>query len=78
VARNGDAFSLQLLDEKGKLHLLDTSEVSKAVYGKRSLMPHNFDKVLSPDQYRDLVAMLAKQARTKVRMPLQGENEIGR
>ena len=41
-------------------------------------MPHNFDKVLSPDQYRDLIAMLAKQARTKARVLQQGENEIGR
>jgi hypothetical protein len=41
-------------------------------------MPHNFDKVLGADQYRDLVAMLATQARTKVRALLQGENEVGR
>lgn len=78
VARNSDAFSLQLLDANGKLHLLETQELRSAVYAKESLMPHNFDKVLSADQYRDLVAMLAVQARTKVRPPLQGENEVGR
>jgi cytochrome c oxidase cbb3-type subunit 3 len=78
VARNSDAFSIQLLDEKGKLHLLDTNELSHVEYGKKSLMPHNFDKVLSADQYRDLTAMLAKQTRTKVKTMQQGESEIGR
>ena len=78
VARNADAFSLQVLDEKGKLHLFDSRELSKVVYGEHSLMPHNFDKVLTPEQHRDLLAMLAVQARTKLRAPLQGEDEAGR
>lgn len=78
VARNSDAFSLQVLDEKGKLHLLDTKELRTVTYGKESLMPHNFDRKLTAEQYRDLVAMLAVQARTKTRAPLQGENEAGR
>jgi hypothetical protein len=34
--------------------------------------------VLTKDQYRDLVAMLARQTRTVVRTPLQGEGEVGR
>ena len=78
VARNADAFSLQLLDEKGKLHLFDTKELGKVTYGAHSLMPRNYDKTLSADQYRDLVSMLAVQARTKVKALLQGENEVGR
>ena len=78
VARNSDAFSLQLLDQSGKLHLFETQELRTAVYAKESLMPHDFDKRLPADQYRDLVAMLAAQARTKVKALLQGENEVGR
>ena len=78
VVRNSDAFSLQLLDRNGRLHLFDTKELRSVVYAQHSLMPHNFDKVLAADQYRDLVAMLAVQARTKVRALLQGENEVGR
>lgn len=78
VARNADAFSLQVLSEAGKLHLFLTTELSKVVYAEHSLMPHNYDKVLSAEQYRDLVAMLAVQARTKVKALLQGENEVGR
>ena len=78
VVRNGDAFSIQLLDRSGRLHLFDTKELRSVKYDERSLMPHNFDKVLSADQYRDLIAMLAVQTRTKIRAPLQGENEAGR
>ena len=78
VARNSDAFSIQLLDERGKLHLFETSEVSKVTYEDRSLMPHNIRKTLTAEQYRDLLAMLARQARSKVKILQQGENEIGR
>jgi putative heme-binding domain-containing protein len=78
VARNSDAFSLQMLEESGKLRLFDTKDLRSVVYSEHSLMPHNYDKVLNPGQYRDLVAMLAVQARTKVRPLLQGENEVGR
>ncbi|MEP6713926.1 MAG: c-type cytochrome [Terriglobia bacterium] len=78
IARNRDAFSLQVLDAQGKLHLLDTARLRGIVYADKSLMPHDYDKKLTPAQYRDLVAMLAVQARTKVKITWQGENEVGR
>jgi hypothetical protein len=33
---------------------------------------------LTADEFRDLVAMLSRQAHTKVTMLQEGENEIGR
>ena len=78
IARNEDAFSIQILDEKNKLHLFDKQELRSVVYGRKSLMPRDYDKVLSGAQLRDLIAMLSRQARTKVKMEQQGENEIGR
>ncbi len=78
IARNEDAFSIQILDEKNKLHLFDKQELRAIVYGKKSLMPHNYDKALTAIQFRDLLAMLSRQARTKVKMEQQGENEVGR
>jgi putative heme-binding domain-containing protein len=78
IARNRDAFSLQVLDAQGKLHLLETARLSSVVFADKSLMPHDYDKKLTPDQYRDLLAMLAVQARTKVKITWQGENEVGR
>ena len=78
VLRNEDAFSLQLLDRNGKLHLFDRQELRAIEYGKRSPMPRNIDKRLSEKNFQDLIAMLSRQARSKMRMEQQGENEVGR
>ena len=78
IAKNEDGFSIEILDEKGKLHLFTKDELREVVHEMTSPMPHNIDKTLTADEFRDLVAMLSRQARTKVRVEQQGENEIGR
>ena len=60
VIRNEDNFSLQVLDEHGKIHLLARDELSKIEYGRQSLMPTNFDKTLSEAEFRDLLAFLSR------------------
>ncbi len=66
IAKNEDEFSVQLLDFHDKLHLYDTTELREITHGKVSLMPHDYDKVLTPDEYQDLLAMLAKQVTTSL------------
>jgi putative heme-binding domain-containing protein len=78
IARNEDGFSIQILDQHNQLHMYDKSELREITYGKKSLMPHNYDKVLTADEFQDLVAMLSRQARTKVEIKQQGEGENGR
>jgi cytochrome c oxidase cbb3-type subunit 3 len=78
IARNEDGFSIQILDQRNSLHLYDKSELKEITYGKKSLMPHNYDKVLTADEFQDLLAMLSRQARTKVEIKQQGEGENGR
>ncbi|HEY6183428.1 MAG TPA: c-type cytochrome [Terriglobales bacterium] len=78
VARNEDGFSIQILDQQNTLHLYDKSELKEITYGKKSLMPHNYDKVLTAGEFQDLLAMLSRQARTKVEIKQQGEGENGR
>jgi putative heme-binding domain-containing protein len=78
IARNEDAFSLQILDQKNKLHLLDKQELRAIEHGKRSLMPHDYDRTLSAAEFQDLIAMLSRQARNKTKIEQPGENEIGR
>ncbi len=78
VAKNEDAFSVDVLDMQGKLHLLTSDDIQKVVHPPDSLMPHNLDKTLTPEEYQDLLAMLSRQARTKVHREQQGENEVGR
>jgi len=41
-------------------------------------MPHNYDKVLTSDEFQDLLAMLSRQAKTKIEIKQQGEGENGR
>ena len=78
IAKNEDGFSIQVLDYHDKLHLYDKSELREVVHGTTSLMPHNYDKVLTPGEYQDLVAMLAHQVTTKLHVQQQGEGEVGR
>jgi putative heme-binding domain-containing protein len=74
IAKNEDAFSIQILE----LHLYDTNELREIIPGKTSLMPHDYDKVLSAQEYQDLVAMLARQVRTTLHVHQDGEGEVGR
>ena len=78
IAKNEDAFSIQILDYQDKLHLYDTNELREIIPGKTSLMPHDYDKVLSAQEYQNLVAMLARQVHTALHGHQDGEGEVGR
>jgi cytochrome c oxidase cbb3-type subunit III len=78
VAKNEDAFSLQLLDYDNHLHLIDKADVRQEDEGTKSLMPHDYDKQLTKDEFQDLLAMLAKQTRDGGRKKIEGDGEVGR
>ncbi|HTH53170.1 MAG TPA: c-type cytochrome [Edaphobacter sp.] len=78
IAKNQDDFSIQLLDNQNHIHLLDRAELKSVNEPKTSLMPHNYDKVLSPDEYNDLLAMLAKQVTINLHRKIEGDGEVGR
>jgi putative heme-binding domain-containing protein len=78
IAKNQDDFSIQLLDAQNRLHLLDRSELKSVEESKTSLMPHNYDKVLTPEEYNNLVAMLAKQVTMSLHKKTEGDGEVGR
>jgi hypothetical protein len=78
IAKNEDGFSVQVLDYHDKLHLYDATELREITHGKVSLMPHDYDKVLTPEEYQDLLAMLAKQVITSLNTKREGEGEAGR
>jgi cytochrome c oxidase cbb3-type subunit III len=78
VAKNEDAFSVDVLDMQGKLHLFTKDELRSVTHEPESLMPRNVDKTLTSVEFQDLLAMLSRQARTKVHKEQQGENEVGR
>src|SRR6202142_1712449 len=62
VRRNEDAYSLQMVDASGGLHLLDKRRLASVSVDNRSLMPDDLEKRLSPAEITDLVAYLCAQA----------------
>ena len=62
VLLNQDSYSLQLMGDDNQLHLLDRSQV-KAIASKPPLMPTDYDKRLTRDEFADLMAFLTRQGR---------------
>jgi alcohol dehydrogenase (cytochrome c) len=58
VRRNEDTFSLQMVDETGRLHLLEKSALSSVRYENRSLMPGDYATRLSDPDLQNLVTYL--------------------
>jgi cytochrome c oxidase cbb3-type subunit 3 len=61
IARNRGNYSLQVVDEKGALHLISMTDVKSLAVLDHSLMPEDYDTRLTPEEYRNLLAYLARQ-----------------
>jgi len=59
VAKNEDAFSVQLLDENDQMHLLLKKDLAEVRHEERSLMPAYTLDMLSDSEWRDLLAYLS-------------------
>ena len=62
VLLNQDSYSLQLMGDDNQLHLLNRSQV-KTIAIKPPLMPTDYDKRLTKDEFADLMAFLTRQGR---------------
>lgn len=61
VAKNRSNYSLQLIDTKGTLHLIQMRDVKKLTVSDTTPMPTDYAKRLSRTELRDLLAYLATQ-----------------
>jgi len=61
VMRNQDAWSLQFMTLDGKLHFFDRSALSSVAITPGSIMPTDYDKRLTAEEFRDLMAFLTRQ-----------------
>jgi len=61
VAKNRSNYSLQLVDTKGKLHLIQMNDVKELTLSASTPMPTDYGTRLSKDELRDLLAYLASQ-----------------
>lgn len=62
VLMNEDSFSLQMLGSDNELHMFARVELRQVAYETKSLMPTDYDKRLTPEEFQDLLAFLTRQA----------------
>jgi cytochrome c oxidase cbb3-type subunit III len=72
LMRNQDAWSVQFVTMDGKLHSFERSGVRSVTIKPTSIMPTDYDKRLSPSEFRDLTAFLTRQG-AKMATPGSGE-----
>ncbi len=62
IARNRSNYSLQIVDQKGDLHLVSMDKVRELQVKEGSPMPADYGQRLSATDMRDLLAYLARQS----------------
>jgi putative heme-binding domain-containing protein len=61
VLKNEDSYSLQIMGTDNQLHMFERAKV-KVAYDQKSMMPSDYDKRLSADELKNLLAFLTRQA----------------
>jgi cytochrome c oxidase cbb3-type subunit 3 len=67
VLMNEDNFSVQMLGSDNDLHLFARDELRQVDYQPQSLMPTDWDKRLTPQEFQDLLAFLTRLASPRPR-----------
>jgi cytochrome c oxidase cbb3-type subunit III len=62
VAKHSSAWSAQILDEHGALHLIHGDAVQHLAFQSTSWMPADIAKRLAPDEITNVIAFLSRQA----------------
>jgi cytochrome c oxidase cbb3-type subunit 3 len=75
VIRNEDNFSLQLQTLDGIFHLLPKNALKSVKEQSRSLMPTNYETILSPQDIDDLAGYLVTVAKTQKKSPTTEDPE---
>ena len=61
VMRNQDAWSVQFTGMDGKLYSFDRAQLRSVIIKPGGIMPTDYDKRLSPDEFKNLLAFLTRQ-----------------
>jgi len=59
VLKNEDSYSLQVMGLDNKLHMIDRQKV-RVTYEEKSVMPTDYDKQLTADEFKSLMAFLTR------------------
>ena len=60
IGPNEGSFSLQMLGSDNELHMFARDELRQVAYEPKSLMPTDYDKRLTPEEFQDLLAFLSR------------------
>jgi len=71
ILLNEDGYSLQVMGNDQHLYSLDRARMRSVVVQPKSLMPTDYDKRLTPEEFKDLLAFLTRQG-TKPPPPTPG------
>jgi len=71
VLLNQDGYSLQIIGDDQRLHSYDRAKLRRVDVEPKSLMPTDYDKRLTAEEFKDLVAFLTRQG-TKPPTPGRG------
>jgi putative heme-binding domain-containing protein len=74
LMRNQDAWSVQFVTMDGKFHSFDRATLSSVTIRPDSPMPTDYDKRLTTDEFKDLMAFLTRQG-TKITATPQARGE---
>jgi cytochrome c oxidase cbb3-type subunit 3 len=77
VVKNEDSFSLQIMGTDNALHLFSRDELREVIDEPKSLMPTDYDKRLTPDEFQDLLAFLSRQGTSGLSQPAAGRGGPG-
>jgi cytochrome c oxidase cbb3-type subunit III len=69
VMLNQDSYSIQMMGMDGKLHLFDRAELASVTIRPGSVMPSDYDKRLTADEFADLLAFLTRQGKPPASAP---------
>lgn len=62
VARDNTNYAIQILDARGNLHRLLKADLRAVVFGKGSLMPHDYQQRFTAGEIENLLAFLGRQS----------------
>jgi cytochrome c oxidase cbb3-type subunit III len=72
ILLNQDGYSLQMIGNDQRLHSFDRVKLRRVDIETRSLMPTDYDKRLTPEEFKDLVAFLTRQGTKPPTVPGRG------
>jgi mono/diheme cytochrome c family protein len=61
VLLNQDGYSLQVMGNDARLHSFDRARLRRIEIEPKSLMPTDYDRRLTPEDFKDLLAFLTRQ-----------------